>query len=270
MVDEPEQEGQDEASNPVTSAQRLTELSADPHLRLVMASNPSAPVKLLEQLSQDQDEQVRQAVAGNPNTPWDILEHLAWEFPREFLANAVGPLAAFASTTCCMFFCEADAKTSAGAPCVICWARVELAPKLKVTVVPGFAAWNALPIAAKDSFRDAAASTVMLPCAPAPPDAGEPDPAALAPPPQADTASAAATARSPGLRPIGRRGVRLISRHRAAGPRRRRSWTSPPRRRARRARGRARRPPRGSSARRSGRGRTAARPVPSRCRAGRA
>lgn len=81
-----------EAGHPATSAQRLETLSTDASLRSIVGRNPSAPASLLEILAQDQDAQVRQAVAGNPNTPWQTLEHLAWEFPREFLSNPIGPL----------------------------------------------------------------------------------------------------------------------------------------------------------------------------------
>lgn len=92
MVDEPDRLWQEEANHPETSAERLIELSADAHLRSVVASNPSAPASLLEQLAEDQDPQVRLGVAGNPNTPWPTLEHLAWEFPCAFLHNPAGPL----------------------------------------------------------------------------------------------------------------------------------------------------------------------------------
>src|SRR5215468_3095726 len=62
-----------------------------------------------------------------------------------------------------MFFWLAEANTSAGAPALICVARAELAAKLKVTFVPGWAASNCLPSSPKDSVSDAAANTVMLP-----------------------------------------------------------------------------------------------------------
>jgi hypothetical protein len=44
-----------------------------------------------------------------------------------------------------MFFGEAEANTSAGAPLLIWVARAELAPKLNFTVSPGWAASNCLP-----------------------------------------------------------------------------------------------------------------------------
>lgn len=83
---------QEEARNPATSPQRLEMLCADPALRILVAGNPATSTHLLETLAQDQDEQVRKTVASNPNTPWPILEDLAWEFPREFFHNPVGPL----------------------------------------------------------------------------------------------------------------------------------------------------------------------------------
>src|SRR6516162_11599033 len=82
-----------------------------------------------------------------------------------FLAKSCGLDASPAVTTVCMFFGAAEANTSAGAPSVICVAKVELAPKLNVTVSPGWAASNCLPILVKLSFSDAAAKTVIVPVA---------------------------------------------------------------------------------------------------------
>jgi hypothetical protein len=62
-----------------------------------------------------------------------------------------------------MFFADAEANTSAGAPLVIWVARVELAPKLKVTFTPGCAASNWLPIVVNASFSEDAANTVIDP-----------------------------------------------------------------------------------------------------------
>jgi len=64
-----------------------------------------------------------------------------------------------------MFFGEAEANTSAGAPLVICVASAELAPKLNFTVSPGWAASNCFPSVVKVSFSDAAAKTVIVPVA---------------------------------------------------------------------------------------------------------
>jgi len=89
---EADEQHQAEAANPATSTQRLEVLSADPHLRSVVAGNPSASVALLKLLAQDQDVRVRQAVASNPNTPWQTLEQLAWEFPHAFFAHPAGLL----------------------------------------------------------------------------------------------------------------------------------------------------------------------------------
>src|SRR5260370_4370708 len=62
-----------------------------------------------------------------------------------------------------MFFGDADANTSAGAPLMIWVARAELAPKLNVTFTPGLAASNCLPMVVKASFSEAAANTVIDP-----------------------------------------------------------------------------------------------------------
>jgi len=62
-----------------------------------------------------------------------------------------------------MFFGDADANTSAGAPLVIWVASVELAPKLNVTFVPGLAASNCWPIVVNASFSEEAANTVIDP-----------------------------------------------------------------------------------------------------------
>jgi hypothetical protein len=82
-----------------------------------------------------------------------------------------------ASVTVFIVFGLAEAKTSAGAPEVICCARAELPAYEKVTFVPGLAASKSLPIWVKDSVSEAAASTVIVPLTPAaepvPPE-GEP------------------------------------------------------------------------------------------------
>src|SRR4029453_1096935 len=65
-----------------------------------------------------------------------------------------------------MFFGAAEANTSAGAPLLICCASVELAPKLSLTVTPGWAASNIFPIVVNDSVNDAAARTVTVPDSP--------------------------------------------------------------------------------------------------------
>ena len=62
-----------------------------------------------------------------------------------------------------MFVPSADAKTSAGAPPWICCTSADDAPKLNVTVVPGFAFWKSAPIFVNASVSDAAADTVMVP-----------------------------------------------------------------------------------------------------------
>src|SRR5438034_5689499 len=62
-----------------------------------------------------------------------------------------------------MFLVEAEANTSAGAPLLICVARVELAPKLNFTVSPGLAVSNSLPSCVNVSLSDDAANTVIVP-----------------------------------------------------------------------------------------------------------
>src|SRR5215472_6629830 len=74
-----------------------------------------------------------------------------------------------------MFFGAAEAKTSAGAPLVIWVARVELAPKLNLTVSPGWASWNCFPSWVKVSFSDDAANTVIVPAGKAEPPAAAGD-----------------------------------------------------------------------------------------------
>jgi hypothetical protein len=62
-----------------------------------------------------------------------------------------------------MFFVDAEANTSAGAPLVIWVAKVELAPKLNFTVSPGWAASNCCPSLVKVPSSDDAANTVIVP-----------------------------------------------------------------------------------------------------------
>ena len=56
----------------------------------------------------------------------------------------------------------AEAKTSAGAPWLICWANAEDAPKFGVTVTPGCAASNCSSVV-NDSCSEAAAKTFTVP-----------------------------------------------------------------------------------------------------------
>jgi hypothetical protein len=62
-----------------------------------------------------------------------------------------------------MFFGDAEAKTSAGAPLVIWASRPELGPKLNFTVSPGWAVSNCFPSWVKLPVSDAAANTVIVP-----------------------------------------------------------------------------------------------------------
>src|SRR5215472_11553263 len=78
-------------------------------------------------------------------------------------ANVTGDLALPGLTTWSMFLGAAEANTSAGAPWLIWLARVELAPKLNVTFVPGWAASNWWPSVVNVSVSDAAANTVIDP-----------------------------------------------------------------------------------------------------------
>src|SRR5215471_2274613 len=59
-----------------------------------------------------------------------------------FLTKFVDVDAPPALMTCCMFFGDAEANTSAGAPWLICSARSELAPKLSLTWLPGWSLSN--------------------------------------------------------------------------------------------------------------------------------
>ena len=80
-----------------------------------------------------------------------------------FLANAVDDAAPPAWTTWSMFVWLADAKTSAGAPWLICWASADEAPKFGVTVTPGWAASNCFVRVVNDSCSEAAANTLTVP-----------------------------------------------------------------------------------------------------------
>src|SRR5215831_1552185 len=79
-----------------------------------------------------------------------------------FLAKFCGLAASPAVTSVSMFFGDAEANTSAGAPLVICSDKPELGPKLNFTVSPLWAASNCFPIWVKVSVSDAAANTVIV------------------------------------------------------------------------------------------------------------
>src|SRR5882757_7179398 len=119
-----------------------------------------------------------------------------------FTANVADPVALPLSVTSFMFLVDADAKTSAGAPWLIWVARVELAPKLKVTLAPGCAASNCLPSVVNDSVSDAAANTVIEPVrrrpllAPPVPPSVEPGPGLDEPHATSDAASGTAMNRT--------------------------------------------------------------------------
>src|SRR4051812_3154130 len=85
-------DGWQAASDPMTSAERLAELSIYKELRSIVAANTATPMSILEQMALDQDARVRANVASNSNTPWKTLEALAAEFPHAFLHNPIGLL----------------------------------------------------------------------------------------------------------------------------------------------------------------------------------
>ena len=79
------------------------------------------------------------------------------------VANAAGaPSRRFASTTFCMFPSSAEAKTSAGAPFVICVASVDDEPKLNVKRTRVFVLAKPLPALVKASVKDEPAKTVTF------------------------------------------------------------------------------------------------------------
>src|SRR5690348_17434486 len=83
---------------------------------------------------------------------------------RTFVAKIVGLTAARpASVTVFMVASLAAAKTSAGAPLTICWARSDDPAKLSFTSTPGWSASKCFSRLPKASVSDAAASTVTVP-----------------------------------------------------------------------------------------------------------
>src|SRR6478752_1399651 len=83
---------------------------------------------------------------------------------RTFVAKLAGaPSISSASVSLVMFLVSAEAKTSAGAPWVICVARSEDPAKFSVILVPGFLASKSLAILVKVAFSEAAAKTVAAP-----------------------------------------------------------------------------------------------------------
>ena len=73
------------------------------------------------------------------------------------------PMMSPACCTVAMSPGEAEAKTSAGAPCWICVARAPDDPKLKAMVVPGCFAWKDVSSWPKAPVSDEAADTVIEP-----------------------------------------------------------------------------------------------------------
>src|SRR4051794_27039853 len=78
-----------------------------------------------------------------------------------FLTKSVGLNARAPSAF--MFFSDAEAKTSTGAPCAIWVERSELAPKVSLTLAPGWSFSNRALSVVNASVSDAAASTVIEP-----------------------------------------------------------------------------------------------------------
>ena len=140
----------------------------------------------------------------------------------ELLTKSVGVPATPASVTVFMLVGDAEANTSAGAPCVIWVARVELAAKLKVTVVPGCAAWNWVPSVVNEPVSDAAANTVIVPDRAGPDDDVDPDGAEDEAPesdelPDEHPASRTAASRATAV-PGTRRADRRTGRNSSVGP----------------------------------------------------
>src|SRR6476661_1366890 len=138
-----------------------------------------------------------------------------------FLANGVEEAAPPALMTASMLVWLADAKTSAGWPCVMPAARAEDAPKFGVMVTPGCAASNCFFRVVNVSCSDAAAKTFTVPVMAAvvdpPADDGE-----VVPGVALELQSASATADAPATRSTAR-GVRVLMT--APVARRRRWWT---------------------------------------------
>src|SRR6476661_8687141 len=83
---------------------------------------------------------------------------------RTFVAKLLAvPSMSFASESLVIFFVSAEAKTSAGAPWLICVTRSEDPAKFSVILVPGFFASKSLASLVKVALREAAAKTVMVP-----------------------------------------------------------------------------------------------------------
>jgi hypothetical protein len=81
---------EEEAIAPTTAPERLRELAQENiALARLVAQNPAAPPKLLEELVKENDRPLWKSLAGNPNTPIDTLFKVAAEFPEEFLENPI-------------------------------------------------------------------------------------------------------------------------------------------------------------------------------------
>lgn len=77
-----------EASDPVTSPERLAELAkSDLALTRLVAANEGAPGELLAELSEHGDRAVRRRVVRNPATPAHTAARAGSEFPNDLLDN---------------------------------------------------------------------------------------------------------------------------------------------------------------------------------------
>src|SRR6478735_8103094 len=114
-----------------------------------------------------------------------------------FFANGVEEAAAPAFTTVSMLVWLAEAKTSAGCPCVMPVARAEDAPKFGVMVTPGWAASNCFLSVVNDSCNDAAANTFTVPVRAAVVDAPPDDNGEVLPGVVPELQAARATAEAP-------------------------------------------------------------------------
>src|SRR5512132_1639071 len=166
-----------------------------------------------------------------------------------------------------MVFVLAEAKTSAGAPDVICIASAELAAKLSVTFTPGLALSNCWPSVVNASVSDAAANTVIDPDNDGDAEVGlaaldepsSPDPQPASPTATRTVARMAMTKR----RMTTPQSSLVLEVSESSGFPRRRWWLSRRRQPAPRALAPDRRRPPGSAARRCGTARPGSPPGPS-------
>jgi hypothetical protein len=81
---------QQQAVDSNTPTARLVELArTSAELAQLVATNPTTPPQLLQELAESRDATTRKNVTMNPNTPSEVLLRLAWEFPGELLNNPI-------------------------------------------------------------------------------------------------------------------------------------------------------------------------------------